>query len=118
MTIEEIKSRIEEAVYVMKLLPPIKVQGYLQFWPEIMYSKKELAVMDVKPIKLTPTSEQIGRMDEVLRWLEILEPWECKLVWKRGARIPWKILSYEFGRHRANLSRHYEKALTKIIVDK
>ena len=74
--------------------------------------------MDRKPIKIRPTTEQITQMDEVLEWLEVLEPWERKLVWKRGARIPWKVLSYEFGLHRSNLSRHYEKALVKILVEK
>lgn len=115
-TLDEIKDRIESAVYVMKLLPPVKVQGYRSTMPDIIYTPQELIFMDKKPIKIRPTSEQITQMDEVLEWLEFLEPWERKLVWKRGARIPWKVLSYEFGLHRSNLCRHYEKALVKIFV--
>lgn len=113
-TLDDIKMRIESAVYVMKLLPPVKVQGYHSTMPDIIYTPQEIAFMDRKPIKTRPTTEQITQMDEVLEWLEVLEPWERKLVWKRGARIPWKVLSYEFGLHRSNLSRHYEKALIKI----
>lgn len=116
LTLDEIKNRIESAVYVMKLLPPVKAQGYRSTMPDIIYTPQELILMDKKPIKIRPTSEQLTQMDEVLEWLEVLEPWERKLVWKRGGRIPWKILSYEFGLHRSNLCRHYEKALIKIFV--
>ena len=115
LTIEDIKSRIESAVYVMRLLPPVKVQGYRSTMPDIIYTPQEIMLMDRKPIKPKPTSEQITQMDEVLVWLEVLEPWERKLVWKRGARIPWKVLSYEFGLHRSNLCRHHERALVKIL---
>lgn len=116
LTLDEIKNRIESAVYVMKLLPPVKAQGYRSTMPDIIYTPQELILMDKKPIKIRPTSEQITQMDEVLEWLELLEPWERKLVWKRGTRIPWKVLSHEFGLQRSNLCRHYEKALIKILV--
>ena len=116
LTLDEIKNRIESAVYVMKLLPPVKAQGYRSTMPDIIYTPQELMLMDKKPIKIRPTSEQITQMDEVLEGLAILEPWERRLVWKRGARIPWKILSYEFGLHRSNLCHHYERALVKILL--
>lgn len=116
-TIEEIKNCIESAVYVMKLLPPVRAQGYRSAMPDIIYTPQEIVFMDRKPLKPRPTQEQISQMDEVLEWLEVLEPLERKLVWKRGARIPWKILSYEFGLHRSNLCRLYERALVKILVE-
>ena len=116
ITIDEIKNRIESAVYTMKLLPPAKAQGYRLTKLDIIYTSQELVLMDKKTIKVRPTSEQITQMDEVLEWLEVLEPWERKLVWMRGARVPWKVLSYEFGLHRSNLCRHYEKALVKILI--
>ena len=116
-TIEDIKNRIESAVYVTRLLPPVRVQGYRSAMPDIIYTPQEIIFMDRKPLKPHPTQEQISQMDEVLEWLEILEPWERKLVWKRGARIPWKVLSSEFNLHRSNLSRHYEKALMKILIN-
>ena len=116
LTIEEIKNRIESAVYVMKLLPPVKAQGYRSTMPDVIYSPQELMLMDKKPIKIRPTSEQLTKMDEVLEWLEVLEPWERKLVWKRGARIPWKYLCREFGYSRAQLNIKYQIALEKIFV--
>ena len=114
LTIEDIKSRIESAVYVMHLLPPVKAQGYRSTMPDIIYTPQEIMLMDRKPIKPKPTSEQITLMDEVLVWLDILEPWERKLVWKRGARIPWKYLCREFGLCRSNINKKYDIALIKI----
>lgn len=114
-TIEEIKNRIEFAVYVMKLLPPVRAQGYRSAMPDIIYTPQEIVFMDRKPLKPRPTQEQISQMDEVLVWLEVLEPWERKLVWKRGARIPWKFLYREFGVCRSNINKKYDIAIMKIL---
>ena len=38
LTLDDIKMRIESAVYVMKLLPPVKVQGYHSTMPDIIYT--------------------------------------------------------------------------------
>ena len=116
LTIDDIKSRIESAVYVMHLLPPVKAQGYRSTMPDIIYTPQEIMLMDRKPIKPKPTSEQITQMDEVLVWLEVLEPWERKLVWKRGARIPWKYLCREFGYSRSKLNEKYNIALAKVCI--
>ncbi len=114
-TIEEIKNRIESAVYVMKLLPPVRAQGYRSAMPDIIYTPQEIVFMDRKPLRPRPTQEQISQMDEVLEWLEILEPWERKLVWKRGTRIPWKFLCREFGVCRSNINKKYDIAIMKIM---
>lgn len=114
-TIEEIKNRIESAVYVMKLLPPVRARGYRSAMPDIIYTPQEIVFMDRKPLKPRPTQEQISQMDEVLEWLEVLEPWERKLVWKRGARIPWKFLCREFGVCRSNINKKYDIAIMKIL---
>ena len=60
LTLDDIKMRIESAVYVMKLLPPVKVQGYHSTMPDIIYTPQEIAFMDRKPIKIRPTTEQRG----------------------------------------------------------
>ncbi len=39
LTLDDIKMRIESAVYVMKLLPPVKVQGYHSTMPDIIYAQ-------------------------------------------------------------------------------
>lgn len=114
MTIDEIKDRLESAAYTMKLLPPVKAQGYKSCMPDIIYTPQEIAFMDRRPIRPRPTQEQITQMDEVLKWLEILEPAERKLVWKRAERIPWKLLCREYGCTRINLWYRYDKALLKL----
>ena len=110
-----LKDRLESAAYVMRMLPPIKIQGYTSSMPEIVYSAQEIAFMERQPMKLRPTGEQIDAMDEVLKWLEILEPMERKLVWKRAERIPWKLLCYEFGISRSQLNVKYDLSISKIL---
>lgn len=114
MTIDEIKDRLESAAYVMRLLPPVRVQGYVTVRLDVIYTPQELSMMDRKPKKPRPTQEQITQMDEALRWLEVLEPWERKLVWKRAERIPWKFLCREYGLSRAQLNIKYDLCLAKI----
>ena len=98
----------------MRLLPPVRVQGYVTSRFEIVYTPQEIAFMERKPLKMTATKKQLEDMDEVFEWLNVLAPAERKLVWKRAERIPWKLLCYEFGYERAEMWRRYQKALTKI----
>lgn len=114
MTIEQIKDRLESAAYTMRLLPPVKVQGLRSYMPQIIYTPQEIALMDRRPVRPRPTQEQITQMDDVLRWLEILDPSERKLVWKRAERIPFKILCREFGVSRQYLWTRYDRAILKI----
>ncbi|MFV0626618.1 MAG: DUF6362 family protein [Alphaproteobacteria bacterium] len=115
MTEAEIKERLLEAAYVMRLLPQVKAQGYVTVRFEIKYYPNELLMMDKKPIKLQATNEQIDRMDEAISWLDILEPFERKLVWKRAEKIPWKILCYEYALSRSQLNVKYDLYLSKIV---
>ena len=113
--INQIKERLEGAAYVMRLLPPVKVQGYVTSRFEIVYTPQEVAFMERRPIRLTPTSHQIDEMEEVFEWLNVLAPMERKLVWKRAERIPWKLLCYEFGISRSQLNVKYDLCLSKIL---
>lgn len=47
------------AAYVERLLPKVKVNGYIPFAVRftIKYSPQEIMFMDKKPIRLTPTRE-------------------------------------------------------------
>ena len=117
ITLEQIKQDLETAAYVERMLQPVKPPKYRCWLFEIVYTPQEIAFMDRKPIKLRPTKEQIDLWERVLLWVEILEPNERQLVWKRAKRIPWKLLSFEYGLHRSNLYHHYECALMKILVE-
>ena len=118
ITIEQIKQDLETAAYVDRLLPSVKAPKYRCCMPEIIYTPQELMFMDRRLIKVKPTQEQISLWERVvLEWLPILSINDRRLVWKRANHIPWKLLSYEFGIHRSNLSHRYERALMKILVN-
>ena len=115
--IQQIKEKLETAAYVERLLPKVKVNGYIPFAVRftIKYSPQEIMFMDKKPIRLTPTREQITLWEKVvLEWLPLLSAEERNLVWKRANRIPWKLLSREFNVSRQILTLRLNKALHKI----
>lgn len=113
--IKKIKQDLETAAYVERLLPPVKPPKYRCWLFEIVYTPQELAFMDTTPLKIRPTKEQIELWERVvLVWLDVLEPDERRLVWKRAKHIPWKLLCREFGIARQNLAIRYDKALIKI----
>ena len=115
ITIEQIKQDLETAAYVERLLPPVKPPKYRCWLFEIVYTPQELAFMERKPIKIKPTKEQIELWERVvLEWLDVLEPDERRIVWKRAKHIPWKLLCREFGLCKSNLCARHTKALTKI----
>ena len=59
LEIKLIKEKLETAAFVEKLLPKVKVNGYIPLglrFP-IKYTSQEIVFMDKKPIKLAPTRE-------------------------------------------------------------
>lgn len=113
--IEKIKSDLETAAYVERLLPPVRAPKYRCCMPDIVYTPQEIIFMEKKPLKIRPNQEQIALWEcVVLKWLPILSTEERRLVWKRANRIPWKLLCREFGVSRQMLAVRYERALIKI----
>ena len=113
--IEKIKSDLETAAYVERLLPPVRAPKYRCCMPDIVYTPQEIIFMEKKPLKIRPNQEQIALWEcVVLKWLPILSAEERRLVWKRANRIPWKLLCREFGVSRQMLAVRYERALIKI----
>lgn len=114
ITVEQIRQDLETAAYVERLLPPVKPLKYRSWLFEIVYTPQEIAFMERRPIKIKPTNEQIALWERTLDWMEVLEPDERQLVWKRAKRIPWKLLCREFKLCKSNLGARHLKALTKI----
>ena len=115
ITIEQIKQDLETAAYIERLLPPVKPPKYRSWLFEIVYTPQEIAFMETPPLKIRPTREQIALWERVvLVWMDLLEPRERQIVWKRAKRIPWKYLCRDFGLCRARLIIIYDKALIKI----
>lgn len=115
VTLEQIKADLETAVYVERLMPPVQFPKYRGFWPEVVYTPQEIALMDRRPVPPHPTQEQIAIWEKViLQWMPLLDVEERKLVWKRAAHIPWKLLCIEFGWHRSKLNEKYNVAISRI----
>ena len=116
ITTEQIKQDLETAAYVDRLLPEVRSPKYKSCMPDIIYTPQEIVFMDKRPIKPRPSQEQVDIWEKVnFEWLPVLEVEERRLVWKRANRIPWKLLSYEFGLHRSKLTEKYNVALAKIL---
>ena len=110
----EVARRFEKALFTLKKLPSIKVQGYLSSMPHVLRTIEEIKEMDPKLIRLKATPEEITELEQTLIWIRWVSIDERKLIWKKAARIPEKIIAYEFQIHRASVSRDWKNALLKI----
>ena len=114
-TAKEVAARYEEAIYTLKRLPPVKVQGYFNLWPKMKYTEQELWAMEKLPVRLGPPHPRaISRMEQTLEWITWLEVDERKLVWLRAYKVRWKSICVRMGADRTTVWRYYTIALTKI----
>jgi hypothetical protein len=113
-TAEKVADHFEEAVSTIKKLPPVKVKSYFNSWPSIQHTPNELALMEVQTVKLKATPDAISRLEETFRWMQWLDTIERKLIWRRAAKVSWKIVYCEFGVSESTARRKWTKALSKI----
>jgi predicted DNA-binding protein (UPF0251 family) len=113
-TAEDVADHFEEAFRTLRKLPPVKVQGYFNAWPQIVRSEKEVLAMEPHPKRLLPTPASITRLEHTFDWVLWLEENERRLIWWRAARRPWKEITYELGVNRSTAWRQHKLALTKI----
>ncbi len=113
-TLEYIALRFEECVSTLRKLPGERSLGYVSYWPEIKYDRRELARQEVQPIRLRPTPDQITRMEETLSWITYVNHGERNLIWLRAYRMPWRVISRETGFPRTSAQRYWQGALIKI----
>lgn len=109
-----VADRMEEAVATLRKLPPVKVRGYFSVWPTIKFAELEVLQQEKLPIRLRAQPDAIDRLEETLSWMAWLEIEERKLLWKRGAKMRWKTICWEFGCDRSTAWRRWVIALTKI----
>ncbi len=109
---EQIITMFREAVRTLKKMPPVRVQGYFNAWPEIIYTEREIMRMDQKTKVWRATPEAISRMERTISWLSLLEtPMERKIVWMRANYIPWEIIRKTFGFSRVTADKKYKNAI-------
>ncbi len=105
---QQIIARIKEAVLTIRRLPPIKVQGYFNAWPDIIYTEIEIIKMDKKTKIWAATPDAITRMEEVLKWILLIEEVDDKkMIWMRAKGIPWEEISRIFGFSRVTANKRY-----------
>ena len=109
-----VEKRFEEAFITLKRLPPVMTQGYYNLWPDIRYSKIELLMQKAGPISLQALPEDISKLEETMQWIIWVDIPERKLIWKRAAGVPWKVICWETNRGRTSLWNQHKMALTQI----
>ena len=115
-TADDVADHFEEAFRTLRKLPPVKVQGYFNAWPQIVRSEKEILAMEPQPMRVWPSTSAITRLEQTFDWVLWIEEDERKLVWARAARRPWKQISAEHACDRTTAWRRWQLALTKIAT--
>ena len=114
-TKEQVAERFEAAVRTLRRLPPVRVRGYISSWPEIIYTKIEIAMMDQKPKRWPPTAEAISEMEETCKWINLLtEIDDRKIIWYRASRLPWKEICIKLGVARSTANWRWQNAILTI----
>jgi hypothetical protein len=109
---EQVIAIFREAVRTLKKMPPVRVQGYFNAWPEIIYTEREIMRMDQKNKVWRATPDAISRMEKAVSWLSLLEDAvERKIVWMRANNIPWDIIKKTFGFSRVTANKKYKNAI-------
>jgi hypothetical protein len=114
-TVERIEARFEEAAYVMRRLPSVRVPGYFNTWPATVVEFSDRVGQQPQPMRLPPPAPAaISRMEETLGWLHWLEPIDAKIVWLRANGERWKAICWKVGLARAAANEHRLYALCVI----
>ena len=111
---DDVADHFEEAFRTLRKLPPVRVQGYFNAWPQIVRSEKEILAMEPQPMRVWPSTSAITRLEQTFDWVLWIGEDERRLIWGRAARRPWKEISGELGVDRTTAWRRWQMALAKI----
>jgi hypothetical protein len=115
-TADDVAEQFEEAFRTLRKLPPVRVRGYFNTWPDYFHSFADLVAQEPQPMRIIPSPAAISRFEQTLDWVLWIEESERRLVWSRAARVPWKQISYELGCDRSTAWRRWQLALTTIAA--
>jgi hypothetical protein len=114
---EDVKRRFREAVYILSLMPRVKLQGYYNLMPDYLHTEEEKREQEPDPLRIRPNPAAITRMEEVFDWINwVRTPFERHLIWWRAERLPWKTICERTGYCRTTLTEHHNRALEHITV--
>jgi hypothetical protein len=108
-----VEDRLIEAASVLRRLPPLRVAGYYNIWPQIVGLSSNGQADST--LRLQPPSDgAISCMEEALGWSTWLEPIDSKVVWMRASGRRWKAICWAVGLRRAAAHEHWLFALCVI----
>ena len=110
-TIEDVAARFEEAASTARRLPPVRVQGYFNCWPEIKRMPWENIGEEPTVYRFPPEPASIERMLEVMRWVQWLTVEQRHLVWMRANRYEWQQIGRRFACDRNTASRRWHRLM-------
>ncbi len=113
-TIEKVAERFEECASVLNRLPDNDISGYSTYWPEIIYTEKEIKRQPVKTLRLRPLPDAIDRMEETLQWILYVHEDCRKLVWLRAYRTPWREIARQVGVSPRSVRRYWDRELSEV----
>ena len=117
-TIDDVAARFEEAVTTGRRLPPVRVQGYFNTWPDFVRQEWEAFAADGKAYRpFPPSPEAVDRMLETMRWTQWLDVDQRRLVWMRAKGYGWRDITIRFACDRTTAWRRWRKAL-EIVATK
>lgn len=107
---------LEEAAAIHRRLPPVKVQGYFNLWPEALKDDWERLydAINAKTRLGAPMPHEVTYHETIMAWLRWLDPYSQKLVWMRANRIPWKIIEDKLSKGKTALWQDYKAAIALI----
>lgn len=111
---EDVERHFREAILTLKRLPSSMLKGCSSSWPDVLYSGRELAFQEQKPMRLKATPDAISRLEKALEWIMWLEISERRLIWWRAANRPWKVICCELGCSRSTAWRKWYTACSKV----
>ncbi len=114
-TVETVAERFREAAQIAHRLPPVRVQGYFNAWPDVVRQAWERNARDEVHWRFPPSPEAIERMEETMRWVVWLPEEMRHLVWMRAEKQAWRYICAHLGCDRTTVWRRWQKALQQIV---
>ena len=116
-TVEAVAERFVDAARTARRLPRVAVQGYASTWPIVILPSD--AYPDPHRVyRMAPPSPQdVERMLEVMRWVQMLELDERHLVWMRAKRYGWRDITIRFACDRTTAWRRWQRAMEIVAAN-
>ena len=114
ITIDEIKQSFELCLITLERLPIRSIRSYTHYWPDHLYSQREIAWAESRQLKIPALPEDVTQAEQALHWITWVDETQRHLIWMRAEGIPWRRIEGLICLPRTTAQRQYDKALLKI----